>query len=142
MSFIYKKTIQHFENQDGVKRTAFSIVKDKNGVIQKINGIGNGETFHIKETLAKNVMGNRSKYAVQQRVYKLKSSNIKKLLSESKNKKDNMKRSESKKVDLLKKSQSKKIELPKKSESKKMKKSDSKKIELSKKSESKKLSKK
>jgi len=89
MSFIYKKSIQHFQNEDGHRKTAFSIMKDKNGTIQKINGIGNGETFHIKETIAKNLTGNRTKFAVHEKVYKMRASNIKSLLNESKSKSSN-----------------------------------------------------
>ena len=85
MSIMYKKVFQHVENENGHRQTSFSIVKDKNGVIHKINGVGNGNVFNIKETVAKNLTGNRSKYAIQQRVYKLKSSNIKNLLGESRN---------------------------------------------------------
>jgi hypothetical protein len=98
MSFIYKKSIQHFQNQDGRRQTAFSIMKDKNGTIQKINGVGNGETFHIKETIAKNLTGNRSKFAVHEKVYKIKTSNIKNLLNESRSKSSNKVKSSPKKI--------------------------------------------
>lgn len=98
MSFIYKKSIQHFQNPNGRSQTAFSIMKDKNGTIQKINGVGNGETFHIKETVAKNLTGNRTKFAVHEKVYKIKTSNIKNLLNESRSKSSNKVKSSPKKI--------------------------------------------
>ena len=100
MSIFFKKTVQHYQNENGVKKTSFSVVKDNHGIIHKINGVGNGDKFNIKETVAKNINGDRRKYAIQQRYYKIKASNLQKLLEHSTKKKESLepKKSVSKKV--------------------------------------------
>ena len=88
MSVFFKKTVQHYQNENGHKKTSFSVVKDNHGIIHKINGTGNGNEFHIKETVAKNLTGHKRQYAVQQKYYKIKASNLKKLLENPKKMKE------------------------------------------------------
>jgi hypothetical protein len=117
MSINIKKSIKQYENSNGHKKTVFSVIKDNHGIIHRINGIGNGENFEIKETVARNLTGERRKYAIQQRYFKIKASNLKKLLDSSSKKEHE----ETKKVV---KSDSKKLS----SNPKKVVKSDSKKL--------------
>jgi hypothetical protein len=56
MSVFFKKTVQHYQNENGIKKTSFSVVKDNHGIIHKINGVGNGDKFNIKETVAKLIL--------------------------------------------------------------------------------------
>ena len=110
MSINIRKSIKQYQNSDGHKKTVFSVIKDNHGIIHRINGFGNGENLEIKETIAKNLTGERRKYAIQQRYYKIKASNLKQLLNDS--------------VKKVVKSDSKKLS----STSKKVVKSDSKKL--------------
>ncbi len=70
------------ENINGHKKQAFSVVKGKDDIIYKINGIGNGNTFDIKETSMHNVNGTKRKFLVKKRSYKIKGLNLKTILNE------------------------------------------------------------
>jgi hypothetical protein len=51
MRMFFQKSIQHFENSSGKKKSSFQIVKGKNGEVEQIKGFStdDNKVFHIKQ---------------------------------------------------------------------------------------------
>ena len=91
MRIFFKKIVQKEKVNNNVKKTVFKIIKGSNGVFEQIQGISlNGDTFHVKQNIVKK-NSKSGTLSSKHRVFKIKSSNLKELLTESKNsvKKDN-----------------------------------------------------
>ena len=84
----FQKSIQHFENSSGRKKSSFHIVKGKNGEIQQIKGFSTDDNkiFHIQQKkIKKNEVTGQPK--VSYKIFKIKSSNLLRL-ADSKSKSD------------------------------------------------------
>jgi hypothetical protein len=85
MSFFFKQSVTSFRNLNGKKKTVFEIVKGKNGQVDEIKGISssnNPGVFNIQQKKAK--VNSSGMIMAKKRVFKLKASDIKNLLSEEK----------------------------------------------------------
>ena len=66
MEFYEQKTTT-FQNQNGRVRSAFKVVKAKNGVMKSVEGVTNrndNTLYHILQTIRKNNMEMRSRYSI------------------------------------------------------------------------------
>ncbi len=66
MEFYEQKTTT-FQNQNGRVRSAFKVVKAKDGVIKSMEGVSNrnnASLYHILQTIRKNNMEMRSRYSI------------------------------------------------------------------------------
>ena len=66
MDFYEQKTTT-FQNQNGRVRSAFKVVKAKNGVMKSMEGVTNkndNTLYHILQTIRKNNMEMRSRYSI------------------------------------------------------------------------------
>ena len=108
-------------NQDGIKKKSFEIIKDKNGGIHQIKGISrnnNTNTYNIEEHIIKK---QNDKIEDQYRTFKIKSSDIKNLLKESKKSNNLVVKTQQKSNDVKPKEKVMKVENKKKPEGKIMK---------------------
>ena len=63
----YEQKSTTFRNQNGRVRSAFKVVKAKNGVMKSMEGISNKNDtslYHILQTIRKNNMAMRSRYSI------------------------------------------------------------------------------
>jgi hypothetical protein len=127
MRVFFQKSVQHFENNSGKKKSSFEIIKGKNGEVEQIKGFSTNDDkiFHIKQQkIKKNDATGQPK--VSYKIFKIKSSNLVSLMDSSKSKDDKSiskaikpKKSSSKEVK-SKKSSTKEVK-PKKSSTKEVK---------------------
>jgi bifunctional autolysin len=127
MPLFIKENIRHFVKNNGTKETSFEIIKGKNGVVEQIKGVSDKDMYRISK---RKIVQNKDsgKIYATQKVFKIKSSNLKDLLQESrklnnhnkkykKNSNTHKKESTSKKESTLKKESAPKKELKPKKES-------------------------
>jgi len=81
MPIFLKEVSEQYINNNGHKKTAFQIIKGKDGVIQKIDGRGNDEKLNITETFIHQTENGR--VAVKRKAYRIKASNLKNIMNHS-----------------------------------------------------------